>query len=56
MSSSVMPLYVRSSFHTGFRVFLCVFVFSLLACGVGTKDSQYMFPRPTEAESGGGWG
>lgn len=37
MSSSVIPLYVSSSFHTGFSVFLWVLVFSLLACGMGDK-------------------
>lgn len=37
MSSSVIPLYVSSSFHTGFNVFLWVLVFSLLAWGMGDK-------------------
>lgn len=40
MSSSVIPLYVSSSFHTGFSVFLWVLVFSLLAWGMGTKGSD----------------
>lgn len=43
MSSSVMPQYVSVSFHTGFKVFRTVLVFSLLACGIPKESHRLTF-------------